>query len=169
MPDVAHRSAWERALRDPALQNLPYKIETNEYDQIVLSPHQLYHSRWQGRIQDALREHAPSRGEQPPEFPVQTSKGVKLPDVVWVSMERLQKIPSDATASPVAPEICIEMLSEGNTDAEIDEKRTVYIEAGADEVWTCDENGRMTFYDAEGLLERSNLVPAFPVQIGDDD
>jgi len=169
MPDVAHRSAWERALRDPALQNLPYKIETNEYDQIVLSPHKPYHSLRQSDLYDALKVEVDRAGRPVQEFAVQTAAGVKVADVVWISQERLQQIPSDATASPVAPEICIEVLSEENTDAEIDEKRTVYVEAGADEVWTCDENGRMTFYDAEGLLERSNLVPAFPVQIGDDD
>jgi Uma2 family endonuclease len=103
------------------------------------------------------------------EFAIQTSAGTKVADVVWISEKRLQQISAGDSASPVAPEICIEVLSEGNTDAEIDEKRALYIEAGADEVWTCDENGRMTFYGADGVLERSNLVPTFPVQIGDDD
>lgn len=169
MPKVAQRSAWEHALRDPALQDLPYKIETNEYDQLVLSPHKPYHSVQQSDVYDALKDRMDRPGRPVQEFAIQTSGGIKVADVVWISEERLQQIPSGASASPVAPEICVEVLSEGNTEAEIDEKRALYVEAGADEVWTCDENGQMTFYGADGVLERSNLVPTFPVQIGDDD
>jgi Uma2 family endonuclease len=168
MPKVAQRSAWEHALRDPALQDLPYKIETNEYDQLVLSPHKPYHSVQQSDVYDALKDRMDRPGRPVQEFAIQTSGGIKVADVVWISEERLQQIPSGASASPVAPEICVEVLSEGNTEAEIDEKRVLYVEAGAQEVWTCDENGQMTFYGADGVLERSNLVPTFPVQIGDD-
>ena len=36
-----------------------------------------------------------------------------------------------------APEICIEVLSLSNSPAEMNEKRDLYFEAGAHEVWIC--------------------------------
>jgi len=166
MADVATLTPWERALRDPALQDLPYKIETNKRGQLILSPHTLHHSRWQGRIQSLLRDLVDAPGEQPPEFPVQTSEGVKVVGVAWISAERLQEIPSDAAASPVAPEICVEVLSASNTPEEMAGKRRLYVERGAEEVWTYDPaSGAVTFHDADGPRDQSARVPDFPSQI----
>ena len=68
-------------------------------------------------------------------------------------------------ASPIAPELCIEVLSESNTRAEIDEKQGLYFERGALEVWTCDPEGRMHFYHPSGEQPASTLVPGFPAEI----
>ncbi len=67
----------------------------------------------------------------------------------------------------MAPEICIEVLSESNTRAEIDEKRLLYFERGAQELWTCDLKGRMRFFDSSGEMSGSGLVPSFPSDIDD--
>ena len=99
------------------------------------------------------------------EFAVTTRKGVKVPDVVWIAAERLADIPDDAEASPVMPEIVVEVLSEGNTEAEIAEKRRLYLDEGAQEVWTCAPDGTVAFYDADGPIEASALVPSFPATI----
>lgn len=64
------------------------------------------------------------------------------------------------------PELVIEVLAEGNTDAEIAEKRRLYLDEGAQEVWTCAEQETMTFYDATGPIESSGVTPSFPTQIG---
>lgn len=45
------------------------------------------------------------------------------------------------------------------------EKRALYFAAGAKEVWLCDENGEMRFFNAQQQLEQSQLVPAFPLII----
>jgi Uma2 family endonuclease len=45
------------------------------------------------------------------------------------------------------------------------EKRALYFEAGAKEVWLCDENGEMSFFNVQQQLEQSQLVPAFPLKI----
>ena len=157
-------TAWSRVLNDPQLQELPYKIETNEHGQIVLSPHKPLHGIRQTRISDLLRDHAPESGTRAVEFAVSTAKGVKVPDVVWISDDRLVDMPEDAEASPVLPEIVIEVLSEGNTEAELAEKRQLYLEEGAEEVWTCAEDGTMTFYDESGEIDHSTLIPRFPKQ-----
>ena len=163
-------SAWQRVLDDPAFRDLPYKVETTETGQIILSPHKLQHSLQQGRIMRLLFDHMPEHGEPTVEFPVETHKGVKVPDVVWVSKQRLDALPAGLEASPVAPEICVEVLSSANTEAEMEEKRHLYFEQGAREVWICAEDGQMTFYMAgdEEPVAHSRLLPGFPQNISED-
>ena len=38
---------WDEICDDPALQDLPYKIETNQYGQIIMSPAKGWHSERQ--------------------------------------------------------------------------------------------------------------------------
>ena len=54
-------------------------------------------------------------------------------------------------------EVCIEVLSPSNTQSEMDEKRGLYFARGANEVWLCDEQGNLSFYDCTGLLPSSSL------------
>lgn len=159
-------SLWHRALHDPQLQDLPFKIETNAHGQLVLSPHKPVHSRQQSHILRLLDRHAPSSGEAVIEFAVETTEGVKVPDVVWISEERWAQIPDGAAASPVVPELCVEVVSTSNTGAEMDEKRRLYLEGGAREVWTCDLEGQVRFYDGDGERSSSRLAPSFPASIG---
>jgi Uma2 family endonuclease len=48
-----------------------------------------------------------------------------------------------------APEVCVEVFSASNTFAEIAEKIVLYFEAGAQEVWTCDQDGILEFHFAK--------------------
>ena len=101
------------------------------------------------------------------ECPVSTAKGVKAADVAWCS-EELWAIGKDRSCFPTAPEICVEVLSPSNTDGEISEKRTLYFEAGAAEVWICSEQGAMSFFVApnrETPVVKSRLCPEFPALI----
>lgn len=158
-------TAWSRALRDPQLRNLPYKVETNEFGQLVLIPHKIQHSRRQGKLILLLREHINLPGDFAVEFAIETEKGVKVPDVVWISESRWSQIPEGAEASTVAPEICIKVLSGSNTETEMEMKRALYFDRGAEEVWTCDESGRIRFFDPSGELEASRLAPSFPSRL----
>jgi Uma2 family endonuclease len=74
-------------------------------------------------------------------------------------------VPPDAEASPVMPELVIEVLSKSNTAAEIEEKQRLYFEAGAIEFWTCAADGKIAFYTADAPAEASALVPGFPERI----
>ena len=158
-------TAWHRVLHDERLQDLPYRVETNEHGQIILSPHKPRHSFTQIRITDLLREHLDRPGGRAVEFAVATAKGVKVPDVVWISDERAQQIPEDAEASPVMPELVIEVLSATNTEPEMKEKRALYVAEGAQEVWFVGEDGAVRFFDADGSLETSRLAPSFPGKV----
>lgn len=158
-------SAWSRALRDPSLRDLPYKIETNEYGQLVMSPQKPKHGRLQFCVAELLSQLIEKAGRASVEFAVETSKGVKVPDAVWISDERWNEMSDHADASPLAAEICVEVLSKSNTQAEIEDKRRLYFESGAEEVWTCDLKGRMQFFDVDGERAASALVPSFPIEI----
>jgi Uma2 family endonuclease len=52
-----------------------------------------------------------------------------------------------------------------NTDEEIDEKRALYFEKGAQEFWLCDQDGEVTYFDHSGKIARSSLFPNFPQEI----
>lgn len=155
-------SLWHRALNDPQLQDLPFKIETNAHGQLVLSPHKPRHSRQQSTILRLLDQHVAMPGEAAVELAVETMEGVKVPDVVWMSAARWAQIPDDAEASPVMPELCVEVLSDRNTKAELDAKRDLYFREGAEEVWTCTSAGTVLFYTAGGEQSTSQLAPSFP-------
>jgi Uma2 family endonuclease len=82
-------------------------------------------------------------------------------------------LPGDGTVTEIegtqpltpAPEICGEVRSPGNTIQELYQKRDAYFRAGAREVWICDLSNRMTFFDASGEVNKSNLCPDFPALI----
>jgi Uma2 family endonuclease len=154
---------WEEVCENRQLQDLPFKIELNKWGQIVMSPVKIKHSFYQGRIQRLL-ESLLKTGEVMPECAIDTSDGVKVADVVWCSAERFDLIQEQVSAA-IAPEICIEVKSGGNTAEELEFKQRLYFEAGAREVWICNEQGRLTFSNERGRLDRSLLVPDFPQQI----
>ena len=148
---------WQEVCNDPILRDLPYKIELNEWGQIVMSPASSRHGILQGLLIDALNR-LKKDGLVFPECPIQTSKGVKVPDVVWVSSQFLKEH-ADETPFSKAPEICIEVLSPSNTQQEMLEKSELYFARGTQEVWICDEQGNLSFYDCTGQLTRSRLFP----------
>jgi Uma2 family endonuclease len=148
---------WDEICADPTLRDLPYKIETNRRGQIIMSPARSRHGEYQSEIDALLRQLLP-QGRVVIECPVQTTAGVRVPDVAWTSPERRQPI-----IYTLAPEICVEVLSPYNDEEEMTEKRALYFEAGAREVWICSEKGRMTFYNPSGLLADGSLFcPGFP-------
>jgi Uma2 family endonuclease len=154
---------WEEVCKNQQLQNLPFKIELNKWGQIVMSPVKIKYSFYQGRIQRLL-ESLLQTGEVMPECAIDTSDGVKVADVVWCSNERFDQIQDEVSAS-IAPEICIEVKSIGNTLEEMEFKKKLYFESQAMEVWICNEQGDITFYDEQNELTQSLLVPYFPTQI----
>ena len=156
---------WSDIISDPHLRNIPYKIELNEYGQIVMTPHSFEHSALQEVIADELKRWRPE-GRTPPEFAIHTPKGTKSADVVWCSKKRFAKIRSlGGTEAMIAPEICIEVLPPSNSQAEMTIKKQLYFEMGAEEVWICDEKGCMTFYTLEGEQDASLMFTAFPKKL----
>lgn len=154
------QARWHEIVNDPALQDLPYKVETNRRGQLILSPHSNRHSLQQRAILHLLDRHAPA-GMSAPEFALATNQGVKVPDVVWMSDERWEAMQQTGDPSTLAPEICVEVLSASNTVEELAEKRTLYRDAGADEVWLVEPDGRIRFFRASEM-DRSEIAPDCP-------
>ncbi len=151
MPSVAtrakeHQKRWGEITADPTLEGLPYKVETNGQGQLILSPHKNRHSDLQKAVQDHLDDCAPT-GHAPPEYALATPEGVKAPDVVWMSSPRREHMRETGDPSTLAPEICIEIMSESNTEEEMQKKRALYRKIGAEEVWIVSEEGEVRLFD----------------------
>jgi Uma2 family endonuclease len=99
-----------------------------------------------------------------PECAVDTSDGTKVPAVVWASEGKLKQY-FDLASWPEAPEICVEVMSDTNTEAEMEAKRRLYFAKGALEVWLCSEQGQMTFFAPRGQIPTSALCPAYPASV----
>jgi Uma2 family endonuclease len=154
---------WQEVCEHPSLKDLPFKIELDETGKIIMCPVKFDHSLLQSEIMFLLRTLLKG-GKPVPECAIKTRKGTKAADVAWFSSEQLIKA-RGKTELEFAPEICIEVLSESNTQKEMAEKRELYFEVGAKEVWLCSENGDMRFFNAEHELIHSELVPDFPLKI----
>lgn len=158
---------WAEICEDKLLANLPYRIETDRWGHIVMSPPpRSRHAEYQGAILALLRDFMRG-GRAIPEVPIQTSEGVKAIDAAWVSEERRKSRPNDPCYL-IAPEICVEVESPSNSDDEMMERKRLYFEKGAEEFWLCDLNGDMTFYDPAGEISRSKLCPEFPSRVALD-
>ncbi|MFB6232484.1 MAG: Uma2 family endonuclease [Salinibacter sp.] len=158
-----HQARWKEIVQDPSLQDLPYKVETNSRGQIVLSPHTTHHARQQKAVQKKL-DQLLTGGEAFSEWPIATSGGTKQADVIWTSDGRLREMDETGDPPTLAPEICVEVMSESNDWAEMEEKRRLYREAGAAEVWVVSEDGEVHFSRDEEVGQ-SEIVPAFPDQL----
>lgn len=154
---------WQEVCERRDLHNLPFKIELNEQGQIIMTPVKVYHSAYQGKIAALLYVNLGS-GEVLTECAISTKKGTKVADVAWSSQDRFERIKEEVECS-IAPEICVEILSESNTADEINEKKILYFENGAEEFWVCNRDGYIKFFDPLKILEHSLRAPNFPKKI----
>lgn len=154
---------WSQVCEDKSLQNLPYKIELNEWGNIVMSPASNRHGNIQGKIAHFLMTFLKS-GTVLTECSIETSKGVKVADVVWASPDFLKRN-KGCTPYVDAPEVCVEIRSPSNSEKEMLEKRDLYFAKGAKEYWLCDEDGNLCFYDRRSRIPKSGYFPEMPTTI----
>ena len=90
------------------------------------------------------------------EVPVLTDRGVRVPDVIWMRPERWAE---NKGYSPlqVVPDVCVEVLSPGNTREEIMMKINAYLRGGAREAIVVGLKGEIEFFGPDGKLESSAL------------
>ncbi len=146
---------WQDVLADKSLQDLPYKIELNEYGKIEMSPASFMHSHLQGKLAQILGRDL--GGKIFTELAIQTRLGVKVPDVAWGTEEYFQQHCEDICAQS-APEICIEILSPSKTVIEMQDKILLYLEAGAIEVWLVEKQGLIRFFNGDGEQKNSRFT-----------
>ena len=102
---------------------------------------------------------------------------VRLPDVSFTSRERLPggRLPKEAIPS-LAPDLAVEVLSETNTNAEMDQKRREYFQSGTRLEWIIDIRKRTVavYHDAgdpvrilneSDTLDGEHVAPGFQLAI----
>lgn len=157
------QAQWREIVKDPSLHDLPYKVETNARGQLVLSPHKHGHSQLQSRLFRLLRRHAPE-GLVSVKYALATPVGVKAPDVVWMSPEREREMAKTGDPSTLAPELCVEVTRASGTEAELGEKRTLYRDIGAEEVWIVSEEKEIRMFDTARRTS-SRIAPSCPAAV----
>jgi Uma2 family endonuclease len=154
---------WQQLCEDKRFANLPFKIELSRTGKIIMSPTRNRHGYFQGQIAILLKQHLP-HGETIVECAVDTPEGTIVADATWASAERFKIIENEFSCS-IAPEICVEVWSPSDTREELAMKRQLYLSKGAVEVWFCDDQGQLAFYNAQGELAESRICPGFPKKI----
>jgi Uma2 family endonuclease len=101
---------------------------------------------------------------------------VRIPDVAFVSRERLPGgRPPRESILDLAPDLAVEILSEGNTQKEMQRKLADYFAAGTRLVWYIDVRKRivsvytspesMTVLDETATIDGANVLPGFRLAI----
>lgn len=105
-------------------------------------------------------------------------KSVRIPDVAFASWQRFEggKVPK-RPVPPLVPDLAVEVLSEGNTDAEMERKLKDYFGAGVRLVWLvdCDERTVAVYtspadpqvLDASATLTGGDVLPGFELPLGE--
>ncbi len=155
---------WDELIGDPELTKIEGRVETDRYGHVIMSPPPAArHGSYQfeiGRLLASLMR----AGRVLTECPISTADGVRAADVAWASPECIKELGNRVCFSR-SPEICVEVLSPGNSDAEIQEKMALYFDAGAKEVWLCETTGAMKFFADSQSVRVSKLCPDFPAHI----
>ena len=155
---------WTELIGDPVLAKIEGRVETDRYGHVITSPPPVArHGSYQSEIAYLIRT-LMHTGRVLTECPISTADGVRAADVAWASPERMEEL-GNRLCFAHAPEICVEVISPGNTDAEIQEKMALYFDAGAKEVWLCESAGAMKFFIGTRSAGASKLCPEFPAQI----
>jgi Uma2 family endonuclease len=149
---------WDEIINNPILQGLPFKIETNKFGQIMMSPASNKHGNLQFKAGRAI-DREKKNGEVITECSIQTSDGVKVADVAWASDEFLAEH-GMVTPFQKAPEICVEVVSPSNTKEEIETKVELYLARGAVEVWVVSDEKKIAFFSYTGEIKKSKLIPS---------
>ncbi|UFP95949.1 Uma2 family endonuclease [Gloeobacter morelensis] len=104
------------------------------------------HSRTQVALVLVLEEWSGERGWVGPEWAILLKRRgrdwVPLPDITFVSHERLPGALTEDGPCPVPPELAVEVISPDQTFGELTAKATDYLAAGIDRVWIVDPRAR---------------------------
>ena len=149
-----HQRAWQALCDDETLAGIAYKIETDAWGGVHRSPTQTKHSRRVRRVARLLEEKL--GGQTLTELAIVTEDGVKVPDVAWCSEAFLAQHWSDG-ALLKAPEICVEVVSPSNSEAELRNKTAHFLSLGAREVWLVAEDGAVEIHTPVGSRDDSTF------------
>jgi Uma2 family endonuclease len=143
---------WDELAADP---ESPDRYELTEFGELVLSPKPT--NDHQRAAQAVVRSLEAQLGpEAAVEISVFTDRGIRVPDVVWMPAVRWREV-KGKSPFPFVPDVCVEVLSPGNSRAEIRMKTGAYLRGGAHEVIVVGRAGEIEHFGPEGRREVSAL------------
>ena len=105
-----------------------------------------FHAAVQAALIILLQSWCQDRGRIYPEWAIRLTRNgvdwVPVPDLTYISHERLRADWILDEACPVAPELAIEIISPGQTFGDLAEKATDYLQAGVARVWLIDSRSQ---------------------------
>ena len=78
----------------PDLKDLPYKIELNRRNQIIISPARLMYGAYQSEIVKKMADLV-SDGRIDAKCAIRTPQGTKVPDAAWFSSVRREQVKNE--------------------------------------------------------------------------
>jgi len=132
----------------------PDCFELNEFGELILSPKPT--TRHQGTASEVAYQLTVQLGPRALTASVLTDRGVRVPDVVWMTPERWAEC-KDQTPLQLVPDVCVEVLSPSNTREEIAMKVGAYLRGGAREAIVVGLKGEVEFFGPGGKREASAL------------
>ncbi|WP_293350419.1 MULTISPECIES: Uma2 family endonuclease [unclassified Microcoleus] len=124
-----------------------------------------FHSSLQGALCRLIRVWCKSRGRVLPEWAILLKRHgkdwVPVPDLTYISYERLPKNWRRNEACPAIPELVIEIISPDRTMQEFEEKAKDYLAAGVTRVWVVDPEAiliRSFFSDGSNQIYTDNTL-----------
>jgi Uma2 family endonuclease len=149
---AALQRRWDELAADP---ESPDRYELTEFGELVLSPKPSNdHQRVGQAVVRALEAQlGPEAGV---EISVFTERGIRVPDVVWMAVERWREV-KGKSPFPFVPDICVEVLSPGNSRVEIRMNAGAYLRGGAREVIVVGRAGEVEYLGPEGRRDASAL------------
>ncbi|HAC65700.1 MAG TPA: Uma2 family endonuclease [Cyanothece sp. UBA12306] len=120
-----------------------------------------FHSRLAVTLCIFLENWSKNKGEVGIEWSVILKRNgenwVPVPDLLYISYEKLPRERFEDEACPFPPELAIEIISPGQSFGDLTEKATAYLKAGICRVWLVDPQGKSItiFYpDAPPITKR---------------
>ena len=98
-----------------------------------------FHSRSTGKIYLLLTDWAENRGRVGIKWAIDlTDEFIPVPDLLYISSDKLPIDWDENAACPVAPELAIEIISPGQTFGQMTQKASQYLANGVLRVWVID-------------------------------
>jgi len=143
MPKIQNRLTLEEFLALPE-SDVTYELVDGE-PVPKMSPKR-FHSALQRTLLMLIYEWCQGQGEVYSEWAIALKRNgedwVPVPDLTYISYQRLPKEVMEDEACPVPPELAIEIISPGQTFGQLAQKATDYLEAGVSRVWVVDPQAR---------------------------
>ena len=98
-----------------------------------------FHSRATGKLYAILNDWAVKCGRVGIEWAINlTDDFTPVPDLLYISFDRLPVTWAENTACPIAPELAIEIISPGQTFGQMIQKASIYLNNDVLRVWIID-------------------------------